>query len=85
MVVVIFEVWPKEGHRPEYLDIAAQLRPELEAIDGFISVERFESASTLRSPTSTVWPLVMARWRSASKMMMWMKNTWPGAANSGLP
>ncbi len=43
MVVVIFEVWPAPGRKPEYLDIAARLRPELERIDGFVSVERFES------------------------------------------
>jgi len=43
MIAVIFEVWPKAGHRQQYLDIAAELRPLLEDIDGFISVERFES------------------------------------------
>jgi heme-degrading monooxygenase HmoA len=43
MVVVIFEVWLAPGRRAEYLDIAAQLRPELERVDGFISVERFQS------------------------------------------
>jgi heme-degrading monooxygenase HmoA len=43
MIAVIFEVWPKPEHKGEYLDIAAQLRPILESIDGFISVERFES------------------------------------------
>jgi heme-degrading monooxygenase HmoA len=45
MHAVIFEVWPKEEGRQEYLDIAAALRPRLEAIDGFVSVERFESLS----------------------------------------
>ena len=43
MIAVIFEVEPAEGHRQTYLDIAAGLRPELEQMDGFISVERFES------------------------------------------
>ena len=43
MIAVIFEVWPAEGQRQEYLDIAAGLRPLLEQVDGFISVERFES------------------------------------------
>ena len=43
MIAVIFEVWPADGRRQEYLDIAALLRPLLEQIDGFISVERFES------------------------------------------
>ena len=43
MIAVIFEVWPKPERKKEYLDIAAQLRPILERIDGFISIERFES------------------------------------------
>ena len=43
MIAVIFEVWPKPGRKQDYLDIAASLRPRLAEIDGFISVERFES------------------------------------------
>jgi heme-degrading monooxygenase HmoA len=43
MIAVIFEVWPAEGRTQEYLDIAAGLRPLLDEIDGFISIERFES------------------------------------------
>lgn len=45
MIAVIFEVWPKAERREQYLAIAASLRAQLEAIDGFISVERFESLS----------------------------------------
>ena len=45
MIAVIFEVWPADGHRQTYLDIAASLRPELEKIDGFLSIERFQSLS----------------------------------------
>ncbi len=45
MIAVIFEVWPAEGRRQEYLDIAAGLRPLLAGIDGFLSIERFESLS----------------------------------------
>ncbi len=45
MIAVIFEVWPAEGERDRYLDIAAELRPLLDEIDGFISIERFESLS----------------------------------------
>ncbi len=43
MIAVIFEVRPRDGKRQAYLDIAAALRPGLEEIDGFVSVERFES------------------------------------------
>lgn len=43
MIAVIFEVWPAPGERQHYLDLAAALKADLLAIDGFISVERFES------------------------------------------
>ena len=43
MIAIIFEVWPQPNRKQDYLDIAASLRPLLETIDGFISVERFES------------------------------------------
>ena len=43
MIAVIFEVWPDPDHRSAYLDIAAELKPLREQIDGFISVERFKS------------------------------------------
>ena len=43
MITVIFEVEPHEGAAPLYLDAAASLLPALQAMDGFISVERFES------------------------------------------
>lgn len=43
MIAVIFEVTPAPGHTQEYLDLAANLRPELEKMDGFISIERYAS------------------------------------------
>ncbi len=43
MIAVIFEVRLREGRKQQYLDIAASLRPLLQQIDGFISVERFQS------------------------------------------
>ena len=45
MIGVIFEVWPKPEYKDKYLEIAAELRATLEKIDGFISVERFQSIS----------------------------------------
>src|SRR5262245_23179583 len=42
MIAVIFEGWPKPGHKQRYLDLAAELRPLLETIDGFISIQRSE-------------------------------------------
>ncbi len=43
MIAVIFELEPKPGRRQAYFDLAAALRPQLEEIDGFLSIERFES------------------------------------------
>lgn len=43
MIAVIFEVYPADGRKEHYLDIAAGLRPLLAEVDGFISVERFQS------------------------------------------
>jgi heme-degrading monooxygenase HmoA len=43
MIAVIFEVEPRPDRKGDYLDLAAQLRPLLEEIDGFISIERFQS------------------------------------------
>ena len=43
MIAVIFEVEPKSGRKQDYLDLAASLRAELDRIDGFLSIERFQS------------------------------------------
>lgn len=43
MIAVIFEVFAAEGRKEDYLQTAARLRADLEEIDGFISVERFQS------------------------------------------
>ena len=43
MYAVIFEVTPDPDRAQEYFDLAAELRPELQKIDGFISIERFQS------------------------------------------
>ncbi len=46
MIGVVFEVTAKDGKAKDYFDLAATLRPELETVDGFISIERFESLAT---------------------------------------
>jgi heme-degrading monooxygenase HmoA len=43
VIAVIFEVVPNPEHKQQYLDTAAMLRPLLDEVDGFISVERFQS------------------------------------------
>ena len=45
MIAVIFEVEPHAARRNDYFGIAAELRPLLDEIDGFISIERFQSLS----------------------------------------
>lgn len=67
MIAVIFEVWPAEGNRQEYLDIAADLRPLLDEIDGFISIERFESLS---EPGKL---LSLSFWRDDEAVAAWRK------------
>lgn len=70
MIAVIFEVWPAEGRAGEYLDLAAQLKPQLQAIDGFVSVERFESLTEPGKYLSlSVWrdEAAVAAWRAVAE------------------
>ena len=70
MIAVIFEVRIAEGRQQDYLDIAAGLRAELEAIDGFLSVERFASLSDPSKLLSlSFWrdEESVQRWRTASR------------------
>ncbi|MEP2715052.1 antibiotic biosynthesis monooxygenase [Pseudophaeobacter sp.] len=46
MIAVIFEVEIAEGQKQAYLDVAAELKPLLQEVEGFISVERFQSLSS---------------------------------------
>jgi len=66
MIAVIFEVWPANGRNAAYLDHAARLRVELEHVDGFISVERFQSLTDPDKLLSvSVWrdEVAVAAWR----------------------
>ncbi len=65
MIAVIFEVYLHDQHRQEYFDIAAELRPLLEEIDGFISIERFESL------TEAGKILSLSFWRSEEAIAQW--------------
>ncbi|KRB20617.1 MULTISPECIES: antibiotic biosynthesis monooxygenase family protein [Mesorhizobium] len=68
MIAVIFEVQPAEGRRDAYLGIAAKLRPLLDGIDGFISIERFQS---LADPNRI---LSLSFWRDEDAVKAW-RNT----------
>lgn len=66
MMAVIFEVTPAPGQRSAYLDAAAALKPLLAQIDGFVSIERFESLSAPGKLLSlSLWrdEEAVARWR----------------------
>jgi heme-degrading monooxygenase HmoA len=43
MIAILFELWPAEGRAEDYFGLAASLKSDLKRIDGFISVERFQS------------------------------------------
>jgi len=65
MFAVIFEVEPRTGMVEEYLQLAGRLRPELEKIDGFVSVERFAS----RDRKGRV--LSLSDWRDEKALIRW--------------
>jgi len=65
MMAVIFEVEPAEGRQAEYLELAAALKSELERIDGFISVERFQSITTPGKMLS------LSFWRDEKAIRAW--------------
>lgn len=67
MLAVIFEVEPHEGMLDPYLDLAAELRPRLEKIDGFISVERFASLTTPGKYLSVSF------WRDEAALAEWRR------------
>ncbi|MCE8008470.1 antibiotic biosynthesis monooxygenase [Aestuariivita sp.] len=67
MIAVIFEVEPAEGRKAEYLDIAAEMRPMLDQVEGFISVERFQSLTDPKKILSLSFfedEDAIARWRN---------------------
>lgn len=65
MIAVIFEVEIARGKKESYLEIAAELRPLLEQVDGFLSVERFQSLS---SPDRL---LSLSFWRDEAAVQRW--------------
>jgi len=67
MIAIIFEVKVAAGNSDEYLSIAESIRPLLEEIDGFISVERFQS---LVDPQKL---LSLSFFRDEEAVMRWRK------------
>ena len=69
MIAVIFEAWPAAGAGERYLALAAALKPALERVDGFVSVERFES---LAEPGKL---LSLSFWRDEAAVAAWRTGT----------
>ena len=69
MIAVIFEVWPAHGRKDDYLGIAAALRADLDRIDGFISIERFQSLSDPEKLLS------LSFWRDEEAVKKWRNNS----------
>src|ERR1700709_1906645 len=65
MFEVIFVVQPKAERWDDYLDLAKQLKPKLEAIDGFIDNERFESKKRKGRLLS------LSTWRDEKSVIRW--------------
>jgi heme-degrading monooxygenase HmoA len=68
MIAVIFEVWPAQGRKDDYLRLAASLRDELEHMDGFISIERFQSLTVPEKILS------LSVWRDEEAVKAWRNN-----------
>jgi heme-degrading monooxygenase HmoA len=69
MIAVIFEVWPADGRKDDYLGIAASLHADLNRIDGFISVERFQSLTDSKKLLS------LSFWRDEEAVKKWRNNS----------
>jgi heme-degrading monooxygenase HmoA len=65
LIAVIFELWPSEGRAQEYFDLAAALKVDLDKIDGFLSIERFESLTTKGKYLS------LSFWRDEEAVRAW--------------
>lgn len=65
MIAVMFEVEIEPGRQNHYLEIAAGLRPLLDGIDGFISIERFQSLSNPEKLLS------LSFWRDEAALETW--------------
>lgn len=68
MIAVLFEADAVQKHQARYLQLAGELRPELDNVKGFISIERFQSLSTEGKILSLSW------WENEEAVLEWKKN-----------
>ena len=76
MIAVIFEVHIADGRKPDYLDIANELKPLLQEVDGFVSIERFQSLTDDKKLLS------LSYWRDEAAVQEWRALTEHRAAQS---
>lgn len=68
MIAVIFELIPKTKHQQQYFDIALQLKQEVEQIEGFVSIERYQSL------TESGKYLSLSFWKNEEAIKQWRQN-----------
>lgn len=76
MIAVLFEADAVAEHQARYFQLAAELKPLLAEIDGFISIERFQSMTTAGKILSLSW------WETEESVLAWKKNLQHKAAQS---
>ncbi|UAN32326.1 antibiotic biosynthesis monooxygenase [Enterobacter sp. JBIWA005] len=76
MIAVIFEAKAAPAHQARYLQLAAELKPLLADIDGFIDIERFQSLTTDGKILSLSW------WRDEEAVRRWKQNVFHQAAQA---
>lgn len=76
MIAVIFEADTVPAKQARYLELAAELKPLLADIAGFISIERFQSLTTEGKILSLSW------WQDEESVLAWKKNIFHQAAQA---
>lgn len=76
MIAVLFEAQAAPAHQARYLQLAAELKPLLADIDGFIDIERFQSLTTEGRILSLSW------WRDEEAIRRWKQNVFHRAAQA---
>lgn len=76
MIAVLFEADAIPEQQDRYFELAAELKPLLDDVEGFISIERFQSLSTQGKILSLSW------WENEASVLAWKKNPKHQAAQS---
>ncbi len=68
MIAVLFEATASPEKKDRYFQLAAQLKPLLSDIDGFVSIERFQSTTNPDKFISLSW------WEHEDAIKHWKQN-----------